>query len=121
MKKEKVITMEQHIGMIHQKMCLIPDIVDTKKDQVLWDIMFTCNFIFIELFENYIIDDNSINILVGDYNNDLVIIDDICNDKSKVFLINIYFIMILEYCEKYCLEAELYETCANIKKFVDAL
>lgn len=114
-------SMEHHIGIIHNRMCIIPDVIDATKDKTIWDIMFTVDFLFLDLFEDYVMDDISIKILATDYKNYLEIIDEMCKDKSKVFLINVYFILILEYIDEYCIEHELYETNANIKKFNEAI
>jgi hypothetical protein len=119
--KKLLPTIEHHIGVIQNKMCIMPDLIDVTNDKVLWDMMFTCNFIFVELIEDYVLDHKGITILVSDYNGYLMIIDDMIVDKSKYFLVNVYFILMLEYMNEYCIENELYESCANIKNFNELL
>jgi hypothetical protein len=117
----KTINIEKHLDRIQLKMCEIPDIIDTRNDKVLWDVMFTCNFLLLELVDIDFISENSMNILVADYLGYMVIINDMVQDKSKYFLVNVYFIIMLEYMIDYCEGYELFEACANLKNFSEKI
>jgi hypothetical protein len=109
-----------HIMNIELKMRQIPDLINTTTDIDLWGLMSTCNNIILELVDNDCLTDREINLLVVDYTEFINIIRDIV-DATKFFMIHIYFYSILEYCMIYCEEEQLFEACANIKKFNDKL
>lgn len=108
--------MYRHISKIETRLRNIPDLIDTKTDKYVWDMMCLCNDIIIDLVDTDIIDDLAVDMLVLDFGEYMALIRTMVDDV-KYFMISLYFSVMMDYCVKYCEDNELFESCANIKNF----
>lgn len=105
-----------HLLTIERRMYDIPDLIDPKTDKQLWELMCRCNSIILELVDTDLLPQQVLIILLNEYKA-LIKYIEVITDPSKFFLINLYFVIIMEYVVEYCEDNELFEACANVKKF----
>lgn len=105
-----------HLLTIERKMYNIPDMIDPKIDKQLWELMSSCNSIILELVDNDLLSQQSLIILSNEYK-ELMKYIEVITEPSKFLLINLYFVIMMEYVVEYCEDNELFEACANVKKF----
>jgi len=106
----------EHALNIEKRMRKIPDLIDTKKDKQIWDLMSTCNDILLELVDLEFVTTRELILLSNEYKEILTYLE-VITEPAKYFLINLYFVIIMEYMVEYCEDKELFEACSNIKRF----
>lgn len=107
---------ERHTSFIENRLNKIPDFIDTKKDLELWDMVYFCNYTLLDLIDFSILNNDSLEIVTREFIQMKKYIEVIVEPK-KFFLIELYFVVILEFLLEYCESNELFEACVNIKSF----
>jgi hypothetical protein len=108
--------------IIDNIMINIPDFIDTKVDKKLWNILYSANLKIMDLMCDYVLGEEEFEDIVSDYLIYLDMISYECNlDKMRHTSSIIYLLGVIEVIKGRCLDEELYESLANIKRFEDII
>ena len=87
-------------------------------EHALWDLMDDCNTILLVLITDRILTDVAIIKIIERFNEFAEEISHYLNAEEQIRL-GIYWISVLDWMKKRCLEEDQFECCSNIKKFGD--
>ena len=98
----------------------VPDMLRGKfaTEHVLYDLMDDCNTIILVLITQRILTDKAIIKIIERFNS---IAEEMAHylDAESQIRLGVYWISILDWLTKRCLEEDQFECCSNIKKFGD--
>lgn len=116
----KIIDLVQTRTDLIKEFRRIPDWLETTSttDYQIWNIMFKCNLIIMDLVSPRIKQQKTINNMVNEFMHNLHQILPYMGEVKQIRLA-IYYSQLLELTGMKCLEDEQYEACSNIKKFGD--
>jgi hypothetical protein len=85
---------------------------------IVWEFIEDCNALLLCLITDKILTKASIQRLVNTFDE---CIDVVCEyvDKKEQIKLAMYWMSVINYMNKRCLEEEKFESCSNIKKFSD--
>jgi hypothetical protein len=83
-----------------------------------WEFINDCNTLILCLITNKLLKQKSIEKIIEKLD---ASVDALCNyiTKKEQIMLGMYWVAILRYMNKRCLEEEQFEACSNIKKFSD--
>lgn len=90
----------------------------TEKHNTIWKRICVCNSIISLLIDYEILRDDELSVMINSFELNLSDILKLCS-KSMELLVGNYYLTMFEYLMSLCLENELYESCENIKIFVE--
>jgi hypothetical protein len=124
--ENNIYTMNKIINLVQTRTDLIkdfrriPDWIETTSniDYQIWNVMFKCNLIIMDLITSSIKRQKTINNMVNEFMLNLQYILPSMSEVKQIRLA-IYYATLLETAGTKCLDDEQYEACQNIKSFGD--
>jgi hypothetical protein len=101
-----------------QYMRRVPDFLDTTSsiNHMTYLQMLKCNNVLLNLVNERTMQMRTVDSLINDYMNYINALAAYIDDTQQI-KISIYYIELIDYMLEVCESAELFESCANIKKF----
>lgn len=94
----------------------IPNIIDIKIDNKLWDIHYNMNVIILDLVRSYVMKDTEIDLYVEEFN-DLKDILCLSCDGDKLLYLLMNTVVVCDKIKEFVIINEFYESAANIRIF----
>ena len=87
-------------------------------EHVAWEFISDCNTLILLLVTNKVLTDKAITKIIEKFD---ICVEELCKyvNKAEQIRLGMYWVAMLRFMNKRCLEEEQFESCSNIKKFSD--